>query len=416
MKRFTKQLGILALSLVTLTATFAQKKTNTKPVKPGSLPGIYAVFSTTKGDIMVKLEHEKVPMTVANFVGLVEGKFNGPGGIKIEKPFYDGIKFHRVIADFMIQGGDPQGSGMGGPGYKFPDEFHPSLKHTGPGILSMANSGPATNGSQFFITHKATNWLDNKHSVFGSVVSGMDVVNKIAQDDVMTKVSIKRIGKAAIAWDAQTNFDNAYLPYVKKQEASLKQGTRLKQVEMERNAKQTSLSEEDKKSLQAASDARFLNSSSLSEQEYSKTLYAEMLLLYPQAKLDQSGIIYIINDMGSGTKPVEGDKVSTHYIGSLLNLTKFDASIDRDMPLDFSHKTGQMIKGYDLAVGLINQGGSIKVIIPYYLAYGKNGRAPVIPPAADLVFDIELLDVMPGTPAVKPQTPGGNGGIPPKGK
>ena len=171
-----------------------------KPVE-NSTDGIYAKIKTNKGLITLKLEYEKAPMTVANFVGLAEGKVKNTA--KAEGvPYYDGIKFHRVIADFMIQGGDPTGTGMSGPGYAFADEIHPDLKHTRAGTLSMANAGPATNGSQFFITHKDTPWLDGKHAVFGYVTAGQEVVNAIAQGDVMETVTIERVGKAAKAWDA----------------------------------------------------------------------------------------------------------------------------------------------------------------------------------------------------------------------
>ena len=167
--------------------------------------GVYAEFDTSKGKILVQLEYEKTPLTVANFVGLAEGTKNysktpGEPPKSQGKPFYDGLTFHRVIPDFMIQGGCPQGTGSGDPGYKFRDEFDPSLKHSGPGTLSMANSGPASNGSQFFITHKATSWLDGKHSVFGHVVEGQDVVNKIEKGDKINTIKILRIGEKAKAF------------------------------------------------------------------------------------------------------------------------------------------------------------------------------------------------------------------------
>lgn len=183
-----------------------------QPTDPMSEEGIYVKFTTNQGEIVVRLEHEKAPMTVANFVGLAEGSisntFRGEG-----EPYFDGLTFHRVISkangqgqDFMIQGGDPTGTGSGGPGYKFADEFHPDLKHDRPGVLSMANSGPGTNGSQFFITHVPTPWLDNKHAVFGYVVSGMDIVMNTLQGERMESVEIIRVGEAAENFDAPAIF------------------------------------------------------------------------------------------------------------------------------------------------------------------------------------------------------------------
>jgi peptidylprolyl isomerase len=168
--------------------------------------GMYALMETSKGNILLVLEFEKVPLTVANFAGLAEGKIENTAKSKGE-PFYDGIVFHRVIPNFMVQGGDPTGTGMGGPGYKFRDEIDPSLKHTGPGILSMANAGPGTNGSQFFITHVPTSWLDGKHTVFGRVIKGQEVVDAIVQGDKIEKLHILRKGKAAESFDAAKVFN-----------------------------------------------------------------------------------------------------------------------------------------------------------------------------------------------------------------
>lgn len=169
--------------------------------------GLYAKIITNKGDIMVNLTYDKTPLTVANFVGLAEGKIENTAKA-IGEPYYNGITFHRVIADFMIQGGDPTGSGAGGPGYAFKDEFHPELKHNRPGTLSMANAGPGTNGSQFFITHKATSWLNNKHSVFGYVVEGQNVVDAIQQGDQINSIEVIRKGKGAEEFDALSTFNS----------------------------------------------------------------------------------------------------------------------------------------------------------------------------------------------------------------
>ncbi len=197
---------VVALSLPLAGGVWARRRSRNTQKPKVYQPGLYAVFETSRGQIVAKLEPEKTPLTVVNFVGLAEGTLNNrrrPG-----KPYYDGLKFHRVIKDFMIQGGCPYGDGTGGPGYKFPDEIHPDLKHDGAGILSMANSGPKTNGSQFFITHKATPHLDGKHTVFGKVVDGQRFVNRIRKDDVLKSVKIMRIGDEYKGFRAtQTRFD-----------------------------------------------------------------------------------------------------------------------------------------------------------------------------------------------------------------
>jgi peptidylprolyl isomerase len=309
--------------------------------------GLYAVFDTSKGEILIKLFYKKVPLTVTNFVGLAEGtkKSNKSEGT----PFYDGLKFHRVIKDFMIQGGDPRGNGSGGPGYNFPDEFDPTLKHDGPGILSMANSGPNTNGSQFFITHKATPWLDNKHSVFGKVVSGQGIVDKIEKDDILKNVRILRIGEEAKKFKA----DQA--PFEKLERGPKE---RIEKKKMEEAAKQAALIKEK----------------------------------WPNAKKTASGLMYVVEKEGSGEKPKKGQNVIAHYTGTLLDGKKFDSSRDRGSPFEFPVGMGRVIKGWDEAFLDMKKGEKRILIIPYSLAYGERGRPPVIPPKATLVFDVELID------------------------
>jgi cyclophilin family peptidyl-prolyl cis-trans isomerase len=182
---------------------------DTKPKADQLADGLYAKFETTKGEIICVLEFAKTPLTVANFVGLAEGtkKCNKPEGTR----FYDGLQFHRVIPKFMIQGGCPLGRGTGGPGYRFPDEIDRTLRHTDPGVLSMANAGPGTNGSQFFITHVPTPWLDGKHSVFGHVIKGQDVVNEIAKGDILTTLTIIRVGDEAKAFKSDEAAFQSYL-------------------------------------------------------------------------------------------------------------------------------------------------------------------------------------------------------------
>lgn len=321
--------------------------------------GMYAQFETNKGIIIVKLEHERTPMTVANFVGLAEGNFENHGK-KFDKPYYNGLKFHRVIKDFMIQGGCPLGTGTGDPGYKFYDEIHPDLKHTGPGILSMANSGPATNGSQFFITHKETPWLDGKHTVFGHVVEGMDVVNSIAQNDSMTKVTILRIGKDAKKFDANAVFDAEY--------------HKIEAVEKEKNA-------------------AFDKVAKMSESEYNVYMLSEVKKKHPNAKQSASGLVYIIESEGTGPKPTSGSTLSVHYVGTLMDGKKFDSSRDRGEPMSFQYKVQQMIPGFEEGIGMLGKGGKGKFIIPYYQAYGPAGRPGAIPPYADLIFDLEVMDL-----------------------
>jgi cyclophilin family peptidyl-prolyl cis-trans isomerase len=358
------------LSLALISTSFAGKgEKEKKPKKPKLEKGMYAEFTTTKGVILIKLEFEKTPMTVANFVGLIEGDFVVEDTIEYTKPFYDGLTFHRVIADFMIQGGDPDGNGSGGPRHRFIDEIDPSLKHSGPGILSMANSGPNTNGSQFFITHKATPWLDGKHTVFGSVIFGQDVVNAIEQGDEMTKVRVIRKGKIAKKWKASENYA-AVMDKVKAEEAAKK--------------------------------AEFEKIAAMSEAEYSDFMYAEVLKTYPTAKKSASGLVYIINDPGTGDKASKGAGLSVHYTGTFRKSgKKFDSSRDRGQPMSFKYLEQRMVPGFEEGLGMLAKGGKAILIIPYYAAYGAKGRPGAIPPYSDLVFDIEMVDLT--APSIAPQ-------------
>ena len=306
--------------------------------------GLYAKLNTTKGTILLQLEFEKTPGTVGNFVALAKGELENSAkaqGI----PYYNGLKFHRVIPDFMIQGGCPQGTGTGNPGYKFEDEFHPDLKHDKPGIISMANSGPATNGSQFFITHIPTDWLDNKHTVFGNVIEGQDVVDTIAQDDEIITVEIITIGDAAEKFNAIEAFRTF-------------EGAREKRIE---NAKKQSEAEMEK----AAAG-------------FQKT---------------DSGLRYQILEKGSGKQAEKGKGVSVHYKGMLLDGTVFDSSYQRKQPIDFNLGVGQVIAGWDEGIQLLKVGDKARFVIPSDLAYGSQGAGGVIPPNAILIFDVELMDV-----------------------
>lgn len=306
--------------------------------------GIYAKFNTAKGAILVKLTHNLTPGTVGNFVGLAEGQLENSAR-PMGKAYYDGLKFHRVIPDFMIQGGCPQGQGTGGPGYNFDDEFHPSLKHDKPGVLSMANAGPGTNGSQFFITHVPTNWLDGKHTVFGHVVEGQEVVDAVEGDDALESIEIIRIGDEAKNWNAIEAFRTF-------------EGSRAQRI-----AEQKKMAEEALEKLAAG---------------FQKT---------------ESGLRYQIIQKGNGKQAEKGKKVSVHYQGALENGQVFDSSYKRKQPIDFTLGIGQVIEGWDEGIALLQVGDKARFVIPSYLGYGSRGAGGVIPPDATLVFDVELMDV-----------------------
>ena len=304
--------------------------------------GIYAKFNTSKGAITVKLTHDKTPGTVGNLVALAEGNLENkvkPQGTQ----YYEGGKFHRVIPDFRIKGGCNLGTGTGDGGYKFDDEFHPDLTHNGPGVLSMANAGPGTNGTQFFITHVATPWLDNKHTVFGHVVEGQEVVDAIAQGDTLDTLEIIRVGAAAEAWNAVEAFRTF-------------EGSREKRMAEARAAQKEAL---DKVSA-----------------GFSETA---------------SGLRYQIIQKGSGVKAEKGQQVSVHYQGALIDGTVFDSSYKRKEPIEFQLGIGQVISGWDEGLQLLHVGDKARFVIPSDLAYGSAGAGGVIPPDAILVFDVELV-------------------------
>ena len=338
---------------------------NNKVEKTDLSDGLYALIETSKGDVTVKLEFEKVPFTVANFVTLAEGKNNYVSPNYKGIHFYDGLTFHRVESNPpMCQGGDPLGTGQGGPGYKFKDEFHPELHHGKPGILSMANSGPNTNGSQFFITTDQTSFLDGKHSVFGEVVEGLDIISTIAVGDPINKVKIIRIGQAAKKFDAVKVFKE----YFEKQ-------AELQKVLEIVNAKKVTLIEDVKATG-------------------TKT---------------KSGLIYKIIKPGTGKKPNAGQTVYVHYAGFFLDGTLFDTSyasvaeengvldLERKkqngyLPFDFTYgnKTG-LVPGFIEGIENMKFGDKIALIIPSHLGYGEQGYG-AIPPNATLFFEIELLE------------------------
>ncbi|MBF2707780.1 peptidylprolyl isomerase [Flavobacterium soyangense] len=342
--------------------------------------GLYAQIETNKGTIIVQLNYEKAPITVANFVTLAEGKneFITNENLK-KKPFYDGLKFHRVIKDFMIQGGDPLGTGSGDAGYKFKDEIS-DLKFDKGGVLAMANNGPTTNSSQFFITHLETPWLEGKHTIFGQVVEkGMDVVNKIEQGDYMVKVTIIRNGEAAKKFDAVKTFRDYF------------------SVEAE--------NQKNKLAIEAAANAKY------------KAVFDQKAAYFTALKSKSiqtpTGLQYVITKKAGGKKPANGANVYIHYAGFLENGSLFDSSIEdvsktfgkydanraaqngyQPIPFQAGRKDG-MIPGFIEGLEKLSFGDKAVIFIPSKLGYGEAGAGGVIPPNANIIFEIELLEKMP---------------------
>lgn len=340
--------------------------------------GLYASLKTNKGDIVLRLHYDKTPITVANFVTLAEGTNTFVSEEYKGKHYYDGLTFHRVMKDFMIQGGDPTATGRGTPGYRFADEFVDTLKHTGKGILSMANGGPKTNGSQFFITHAPTPWLDGRHTVFGSVVSGLEVVDSIAavpvaegsnkplEDVVMEKVEIIRQGKAAKAFDAVKVITDYF-------------------------------------DREAAAEA--------AHQEMLRKFVTELGEQKKAAKTQPTGLAYQVITEGAGAKPNIGDWVWVEYAGWMEDGTLIDTSLEEvaktfgkydelmqmhggqfgPAPMQYSPDS-QLIAGFREALLGMKVGDKWRVFIPSHLAYGEQGRGP-IPPNTALVFDLEITGI-----------------------
>ncbi|MDP3311803.1 peptidylprolyl isomerase [Lutibacter sp.] len=349
-----------------------------KPTKYAKLDdGMYVDMETSKGTILLKLEFEKTPVTVANFVSLAEGtnKFV-PDSLK-GKRFFDGLIFHRVIKDFMIQCGDPIGTGEGGPGYKFIDEFPMDesgklvLLHNKPGILSMANSGHQTNGSQFFITHKETPWLDGKHTVFGEVIDGQAVVDSIVQNDVIIKIEIVKIGKKAKNFEANKVFSKFFSDFEKSQ--------KLKQETIEKAAKSTLI---------------------------------KMIQLKEEAKELTSGLQIAFIETKGGEKPVNGANVKVNYAGYFTDGRLFETSFKevakahgvydetRDLQNGYAPLTtlygpeARLIAGFREGLQNLKVGDRAMLFIPSHLGYGAQGAGGKIPPNTDLVFEIELVEIV----------------------
>ncbi|RAR70851.1 peptidylprolyl isomerase [Flavobacterium aciduliphilum] len=409
------KLKIVLLVLLSTTITQAQtkKKLDSKKATPvastekpqfttskattpiDTKEGIFADIQTSKGSIVVKLEYQKTPITVANFVSLAEGN-NPEVDEKLKgKHFYDGLKFHRVIKDFMIQGGDPDGNGSGGPGYAFKDEIT-DAKFDNAGILAMANAGPKTNGSQFFITHKETPWLNGKHTIFGYVVTGQNVVNAIAQDDVITKIVITRKGDAAKKFDAAKVFGDYFI------------------TKAEDDRKQVLIDAENKKK-QAELDAQKKAEYTAKYGTVMASKIAELNTQKQTATKTASGLQYVITKKGEGKKPAEGTQVYVHYAGYLEDGSLFDSSYEdicktfgkydsnrasqngyQPFPFQYGNKGG-LIPGFLEGLNLMSFGDKAIFFIPSNLGYGERGAGNVIPPNSNIIFEVELLESLPSS-------------------
>ena len=336
---------------------------------PNLEPGLYADIITSKGSIIIKLANKKAPITVANFVSLSEGENLNVADEFKSKKYYDGLKFHRVIPNFMIQGGDPLGIGSGGPGYTFDDEFS-DLTHKGPGILSMANSGPATNGSQFFITHKATPWLDGKHTVFGEVIEGQNIVDSIVTNDLIEEINIIRKGKEAKKFDSAAVF-NSYFKH-------------KNIIAQEKNTKEGHIKDRN---------------------------VTKHFAIKKESISTASGLQYTITENGNGDAVISTNVVRVNYSvyfddGKLLE-TSIEATALANNKLNEQRQiagkyepiearvgeTDAMIEGFKEGLRLLKEGDKATLFLPYALAYGANGGQGV-PPNSDLIFEVEIVTVI----------------------
>ncbi len=315
-----------------------------------------AMVYTNKGLIKLGLEYLRTPMTVANFVALAEGKM--PNKHKpLGKPFYDGLKFHRIVENFMVQTGDPLGNGTGNPGYMFADEFHEELSHDGSGILSMANSGKNTNGSQFFITHMKTEWLNGVHTIFGRVIEGQDVVNKIEMNDIIDSIRIIRNTSEAQNFDAVKVF----------------------------NAQKAILQQKAIAELKTKYEHHLASPMYKAFEDYVKKVY-------PQASKTASGLYFLKTTTTEEAQVVPGNLVKVHYKGMLTSGKVFDESYSRKEPIQFPLGAGNVIPGWDEGIALLRKGEKAVLIIPSYLAYGEKGVQGAIGPNEPLVFEVQLVD------------------------
>lgn len=357
-------MNALLISLVTFFMSCNTSSTSSEKLGDG----LYAEIKTNKGTMVAELEYKKTPITVANFVTLAEGKNKFVSAEYKGKKYFNDLTFHRVIKDFMIQGGDPTGTGNGTPGYKFNDEIVEGLKHSQAGILSMANAGPGTNGSQFFITHKATPWLDGMHTVFGKVIQGLDIINLIEQGDKIETVKIIAKGSEAKKFKADKVFENYFENFAKEQKLAEERNNKIKLDKV-----------------------------------------AEIETAKSKGVKTQSGLIYYTLKTGTGEKPANGQNVNIHYAGYFENGELFDTSYEEvataygkldprrkaanaysPIPFKFGDKTG-MIPGFIEGIENMNTGDKIMVVIPSHLAYGERGAGGVIPPNATLIFEMEMV-------------------------